>query len=148
MDVARLGKTRWQDDFPMREEVEDFSGKKRVFTIRCHQGPLGFTLRAVEEHPKDEEGYEFGAYSETSPFSALGRLRDKMRRGLSCRHIAGRAGNFHMLHDRIRGHITTDSQKGVSLVVDGVRLSLSDIARILESHEGWNFELRISDSLE
>jgi len=64
----------WQRDFPMREEVEDYAGRQRVFVITCHEGGLGFTVRATEEG-REGTGYEFAAYSETSPYSALGRVR-------------------------------------------------------------------------
>ncbi len=144
---TKRGKTRWQDDFPMREEVEDFSGKTRVFKVDCHQGHLGFTVRAREEGVA-AGGYEFGAYSETSPYSALGQLRGKMRRALATRHISGAAGNYQMLHDRLCGHIEWSQDQGVSLVVDGLPLAIKDLTKILATHEGWSFELRIKDSLE
>ena len=41
--------TNWQDEFPMHEEFEDFSGRRRPFVITCHEGGLGFTVRASEE---------------------------------------------------------------------------------------------------
>lgn len=143
----KSGKPRWQDDFPMREEVEDFSGKTRVFLVDCHQGHLGFTVRAREEGV-EAGGYEFGAYSETSPYSALGHLRVKMRRALATRHISGAAGDYQMLHDRLRGHIEWSQDRGVLLVVDGLSLGIKDLSKILATHEGWSFELRIKDSLE
>jgi hypothetical protein len=131
----------------MREEVEDFAGRKRVFVVTCHEGGLGFTVRASEEGPEGT-GYEFGAYSETSPYSALGRVRDKMRRGLATRHITGSPGDYQMTHDQLRGRISSDRETGPFVVVDGVRLTMEDLAQILSTHEGWGFELRIVDSLE
>lgn len=137
----------WQRDFPMREEVADFAGHKRVFAITCHEGGLGFTVRAKEEGCGDA-GYEFAAYSETSPYSALGRVRDKMRRGLATRHITGSSGDYQMTHDQLRGRISSGRETGVFLVVDGIPLTLEDLAEILSTHEGWCFELRIMDALE
>lgn len=135
------------DEFPLRDEVVDFAGKPRTFVISCHSTPLGFTIRAVEE-AADGDGYEFAAYSETTPYSALGRVRDKIRRGLATRHLAGSPGHYQMTHDTIRGRITTDSEHQLVLVVDGQPLDMDDVAAILNSHEGWNFELRIRDALE
>ncbi|MBI5503809.1 MAG: hypothetical protein HY899_03350 [Deltaproteobacteria bacterium] len=137
----------WQDDFPLHEEVEDFSGKARSFVIDCYETALGFTVRAHEQGAEGN-GYEFGAYSETSPYSALGRVRQKMYRGLATRHITGASGNHRMLHDSLSGRITSDGDGGVLLVVDGVPLSLEEIGRILNSHEGWDFALQIVDALE
>jgi hypothetical protein len=137
----------WHDDFPLREDVEDFAGKTRTFVIDCHETALGFTVRAREQGAEDD-GYEFAAYSETSPYSALGRLRQKMYRGLATRHITGTPGSYRMLHDSLRGRIASDGHGGVLLVVDGVPLSLQDIGSILSSHEGFSFALQIVDALE
>jgi hypothetical protein len=136
----------WQRDFPMREEVEDYAGRQRVFLITCHEGGLGFTVRATEQG-REGTGYEFAAYSETSPYSALGRVRDKMRRGLATRHIVGSPGDYQMTHDQLRGRISSDRETGVFVVVDGIPLTMEDLAHILSTHEGWSFELTILDAL-
>ena len=136
----------WRDDCPLREEVEDCRGKSRTFVITCDEVGLGFTLRAQEQGV--DQGYEFAAYSETSPYNALGRLRQKMYRGLATRHITGPYGEYRMLHDSIAGRITSDGEGGVLLVVDGIPLSLAEFGSILASHERWSFELQITDSLE
>jgi len=139
--------TGWKADFPILEVVEDFAGKQRRFVINCHEGELGYTVRASEEG-KDRMGYEFAAYSETSPYSALGRVRDKMSRGLATRHITTSDGLLRMLHDTVKGRITSAGEGRVALVVDGLPLSIEEIEALLQSHEGWEFELRIVDSLE
>lgn len=137
----------WKSDFPIEEEVEDYSGKQRAFVIRCHEGPLGYTVRASEAG-KDGLGYEFSAYSETSPYSALGRVRDKMRRGLATRHVTASPGERHMLHDTLRGRIASDGQGQPLLIIDGIPLAIEDIESLFNSREGWDFELRIVDALE
>ena len=139
-------KTTWKKDFPIREEVEDFAGHKRVFVIDCHLGQLGYTVRATEE-AKNGLGYEFAAYSETSPYSALGRVRQKMYRGLATRHISFAEGTTRMLHDRLEGRITSDEGEAV-VVVDGIPLGVDELESLLRSHEGWSFSLQIVDSLE
>jgi len=115
--------------------------------ISCHDTGLGYTVRA-EEEGRGGNGYQFAAYSETSPYSALGRVRQKMYRGLATRHVTGAPGGFRMLHDRLRGRITSDGEGGVVLVVDGIVLGMEDLASILAAHEGWGFELQIVDGLE
>ncbi len=137
----------WDADFPMREEFEDYAGRARVFVITCHEGGLGFTVRAEEEGRRGT-GYEFAAYSETSPYSALGRLRQKMHRALAMRHVTGSPGAYRMLHDGLSGRITSDGHGGVVLVVDGIPLGIEDLESILVSHEGWVFDLQILDGLE
>ncbi len=143
----RNGEQGWDADFSIREEVEDYAGRMRSFVINCHEGGLGFTVRAEEEGHRGA-GYQFAAYSETSPYSALGRLRQKMSRGLATRHVSGSPGAYRMLHDRLSGRITSDGNGGVVLVVDGIALGIEDLASILGSHEGWGFELQIVDALE
>ncbi len=138
------GEHDWASDFPIREEVEDYAGRMRSFVINCG---LDFTVRAEEEGRRGA-GYQFAAYSETSPYSALGRVRQKMHRGLATRHVTGSAGGYRMLHDRLSGRITSDGKGGVLLVVDSIALGFEDLASILGSHEGWGFELQIVDALE
>ena len=141
------GNQDWNNDFPIEEEVEDHAGRTRCFLITCHDGPLGFTVRAQEQEAQGT-GYEFAAYSETSPYNALGRLRQKMYRGLATRHITRSLHGYRMLHDKLSGRIASDGNRGVLVVVDGIPLSIDDLAHILISHEGWSFDLTIIDSLE
>lgn len=137
----------WKSDFPIREEVEDFFGKQRLFLIDCHEGGLGYTVRASEQG-KNGLGYEFASYSETSPYAALGRVRQKISRGLATRHISASGGERHMLHDTLKGRITTDENGRVLLVIDGIPLRMEEIESFFNTHEGWVFEMRIEDALE
>jgi hypothetical protein len=139
--------TDWRADFPIREIVEDCSGRDRTFIIQCHEGPPGYTVRVAEEGGADF-GYEFAAFSETSPYSALGRVRDKMSRGLSTRYLSAKGDGPRMLHDMVKGRIASDGEGGAVLVIDGVGLRIDDLEAWLTSHEGWEFELRITDALE
>lgn len=141
----RIDSHDWNADFPIRQEVEDHAGKTRVFIITCHEGGLGFTVSA-EEEGMESMGYRFEAYSETSPYDALGRLRLKMRRGVATRHLSGRSDGPQMLHDTLRGWITSDGSGGAVMVVDGNPLSLDEFSSILACHEGWGFEMRLIDS--
>lgn len=141
------GNQDWNNDFPIEEEVEDHRGRTRLFLITCHEGPLGFTVRAQEKAAQGA-GYEFAAYSETSPYNALGRLRQKMYRGLATRHITRSTHGYRMLHDKLSGRIASDGNGGALVVVDGIALSIDELAHILISHEGWNFDLKVIDSLE
>ena len=143
----RNGAESWEADFPMREEVEDHAGRTRVFVINCHEGGLGWTVRAQEEGRRGA-GYEFAAYSETSPYSALGRLRQKMYRGVATRHISGSPGAYQMLHDKLSGRIMSDGNGGVVLIVDGLAVEAENLASMLLTHEGWSFDLQITDGLE
>ena len=137
----------WEADFPIIEEVEDYASQKRRFVITCHDVGHGFTVRA-DEDGREGNGYQFTAYSETTPYSALGRLRQKIHRALATRHITASSGSYQMLHDKLRGRITSNGEGGVVLIVDGIPLGMDALASILATYEGWEFELQIVDALE
>jgi hypothetical protein len=134
-------------DFPIRETVEDHSGAYRAFLITYRSVGLGFTVTAEEEGTAGL-GYRFSAFSETSPYSALGALRRKMYRALATRHITRSEGYWRPLHDTLRGRITVDGDGDLALVVDGTPLTLEDLRQILAMHEGWDFKLQIVDYAE
>ena len=48
----------------------------------------------------------------------------------------------------MNGRITWSKEKGVQVVIDGVPMDMDDLARILATHEGWEFSLSIIDPLE
>ena len=131
-------------DFPIQETVEDFTGRKRKFEIAMHEHGLGFTVQA-DEVEKDGLGYQFSGFDATSPYLALGRLRDKMRRVLSTRHLAvGELGGPLPVHDTLRGRITS-SDGEVAFVVDGQPLTLSEFGTLVATHEGFDFTFRFLD---
>lgn len=145
--IVRIDSHDWRADFPIRQEVEDHAGKTRVFIITCQEGGLGFRVSA-EEEGMESMGYRFEAYSETSPYDALGRLRLKMRRGVAIRHLSGQSDGPLMLHDTLRGWISSDGSGEAVMIVDGIPLSFEEFSSILNSHEGWEFELRLIDSCD
>lgn len=134
-------------DFPMKETVEDHSGASRTFLISYRSSGLGFTVTA-EEEGKEGLGYGFSAFSETSPYIALGALRRKMYRSLATRHITWSDGHYRPLHDTLRGRIAADGKGDLVLVVDGIPLTLEDLREILAMHEGWDFRLQFADASE
>jgi hypothetical protein len=137
----------WEADFPIHEEFTDCAGRRWAFVITCFERGVGFTVRASEEC-KQSLGYEFAAYSETSPYSALCRVRVKARHALATRHVIRENGGFTMLHDEVNGRITWDGETGMTLVVDGVPMKFEDLASLLGACEGWEFQLRIIDPLQ
>ena len=123
----------WQGDFPRREEAEDCAGRMRSFLVDCHEGGLGFTVRAVEER-HEGVGYEFAAYSETSPYTAPWPGQQKMARGCA-RQSRGPPATIDAA-DGLRGQMACAPSRMV-LVVDGVRWRSKLLAEMLGSREGW-----------
>jgi hypothetical protein len=136
------------DDIPEEEAYVDCSGKERKFSLKCHQVPTGWAVTATEVTYNDF-GYRFEGFSPSNPYLALGQARAKIRSGLAIRYLSPGEATPTLSHDILRGHIhwdrTTDSPV---LVVDGRPLSMFDLARIIETHEGWQVELRIVDATE
>ncbi len=131
--------------FPLRDEVEDFAGRKMVFVIDCDESAAGYAVTAVEEG-KDRLGYEFSGYSETSPWAALGMVRRKMARALATRHLSERGGGAqYPLHDTLRGRITW-KEEGPLFVIDGIPLTLEQLGKALLSCEGWDFRIELIDN--
>lgn len=131
--------------FPIWEEVEDHAGRMRMFEISCLDMELGFRVQA-EEVGKDGLGYEFVSFSETNPYSALGDLRGKMRSRMATRHLTGKPGAYQMLHDVLQGRLAWDGGRDeVVMVVDGEIVDIENLARILQTHESWNIEIRITE---
>jgi len=114
--------------FPIGETVEDHSGASRTFLINYRSSELGFTVTA-EEEGKQGLGYQFSAFSETSPYNALGAVRRRMYRSLATRHITRSDGHYRPLHDTLHGRITANEIGDLVLVVDGIPLTLEDLRR-------------------
>lgn len=133
-----------EKDFPIRDTYTDCAGQKRHFVISPFPVSLGFALQA-EEEGNDRHGFFFREFDATSPYLALGRLRGRIRKALSTRHIEQpQPGNFQMTHGTVRGRITYGSGE-VAFVIDGHFLTLPQFGKMLETNEGFEFSINISD---
>ena len=132
-----------QSNFPATEGFIDFAGNTRTF--RLEQFPVpggGYGVAAIEDAAGDD-GYVCRTFSVVDPFHALGDLRKQIRKLLATRHLVKRQGDLSLTHDRLRGHI---SYGGV--VVDGIFLTFENLAELMQTYEGFQFDLHIVDSLE
>lgn len=131
-----------EDDFPTSDEYIDFQGRTRRFALELVELPSGYLLRAVED-VKGDDGYEFEAYSRIDPVEALGDLRKRIPRALSVRHLREEDGRFVPTHDRLSGRISSGG-----VVIDGLFVDFSDLAEMLQTYEGFQFDLTIVDPTE
>lgn len=124
--------------FPMREEYTDCAGQLRVFELYLDRvlSP-GYLLRA-KEITETEYCYEFEVFAESNPFIGFGRLREKIRRGISRKYLVVDHGHLSMSHDVMAGSI---SYQG--LIVDGQLLPWEKLWELLLTHEGFHIELRV-----
>lgn len=129
-----------QGDFPRKEEFVDFSGRTRKFTVRLDELPWGYGVYAVED-VEGNDGYEFRAFSAVNALHALAFLRKKMAKLLSVRHLLEQDGKLSVTHDRLRGRVAYGG-----VVVDGIFLTFDRLAELIQTYEGFQFDLKIVDS--
>lgn len=131
--------------FPYKEVMEDFAGRKRTFVINVYTPPIGGYQMVAEEVVEDssDDGYVFETYSESSLTLAYGKLKGKMKKGLSTRYLEKSMGTYFPRHDEMAGTITYGG-----VVVDGIFLDFEDVSKILEAHEGFQFKLSIVEASE
>ena len=127
-------------DFPRKEKFVDFAGRTRTFTVKLDELPWGYGLWAIEDVEGDN-GYQFRAFSPVDPFHALGQLRTRIPKLLSVRHLVKQGGRWSLTHDRLRGRV---AYSGV--VVDGNFLTFDELAELIQTYEGFQFDLKIADS--
>lgn len=128
---------------PRRESFLDCTGRLREFELA--QGPQtdGALMRAHEVAPDGPPGYEFEAWAAVRS-EALGRLRDKIRDGLSRRYLAEHPDRgLEMLSDRLAGRV---GHGGVT--VDGRPVSWDWLITLLQTYEGRQIEVVIKDPAE
>jgi hypothetical protein len=125
--------------FPKSEIFVDCCGTSREFAIDLLVNESGYFLRATER-AEGENGYAFAASAESDPYLALGRLRQKISKGLSTRYLVPGKEPASLTHFVASGHISFDG-----VVIDGRHVDYGDLARILTTHEGWQFNLEIVD---
>jgi hypothetical protein len=125
------------DDFPRAESFRDCCGTLREFDLDLLVTDGGFFLRATEKG-RGDGGYRFAAHSESSPYLALARLREKIPRLLAVRYLMAENGRRGLSHDAAGGHIGFGG-----VIVDGEFITFEDFAEMLQTYEGWDFSLTI-----
>ena len=128
-----------EDAFPTSEVFVDCCGQPREFTLEMLDNDRGYFLRATERVSGDD-GYAFAAHSETDPWLALSRLRQKISEGLATLYLAAGDRPPSLTHEVALGHITGDG-----VVVDGRLLTFDEFSTLLSSYEGWHFTMKIVD---
>lgn len=125
---------------PRIEHFTDCTGAQRSFEL--FQGPQsdGVLIKAREIDPPHAPGYEFSAWSATMG-DALGKLRRKIRNGISRRYLAeDKDRGLVMLTGTLRGIVDSNG-----LNVDGRTLTFAQLQSELSSVDGWAIEIRIAD---
>ena len=128
------------ESFPIIETFEDVTGVEKTFVSICTKTVSEFSYSVSAKEKDKENGYEFAVYTDTDPFVALGDLRQKIRRGLSTKFLTNFQGKPMPRFDELEGRI---SYGGV--VVDGNFISFEDFSEMLQTYEGFNFDIKLHD---
>jgi hypothetical protein len=134
-------------DFPEFDVFQDYKGKEVRFIYNLFDAGNIFSLRARED-TKNDYAREFTAYDSKNPFNALLKMRNKIKEELNKRYFTEERGKLfeEMNFDYFRGNITYDSQNSEAcLIIDGKKMSMCDLERIIASHEGFQIEIRITE---
>ncbi len=135
------------DDFPQFDSFQDYRGKKIKFRYDLIDAGDIYSLRAWEV-TKSKYPRVFCVYDYVTPWNALLKMRRRIPQELNTRYFTEEAGRAFasMNFDHFRGSITIDSETHEAcLVVDGKKMDLADLERILSMHEGGQIEVRITE---
>jgi hypothetical protein len=114
----------------------------------------GVALDAFQLRDGSPSGYQFHVAGdpEEDLMVLLGRLIEKIRRGLSTKHLTDGEHGVQISEDRVvRGRIAwDDAQDGrlPLLIIDGQDITWEELGRMLMSFEGWQFKLNVGDKSE
>lgn len=128
---------------PRIEEYIDCCGQTIKFQLYLERSfDPGFLLVA-QEVTDNEYGYCFRVFAEANPFDGLGRLRMKIRRGISKKYLIRKGESTYLSHDELSGLITN-----FGLVVDGELLSWKALRDLLLIKQGCQIDMKLSGNDE
>jgi len=133
-------------DFPEFEDFQDFRGNQVRFKYVPFNAGHIFSLRAFELNNQEVQQI-FSSYDEHSLLNCLIKIRETIRSELNIRYFKETPDDTFgsMNFDYFRGSIACDTNDNVCIVVDGKKMDITDFKRILDAHEGWRLEVRISE---
>ncbi|WP_448657289.1 DUF7713 domain-containing protein [Pseudoxanthomonas mexicana] len=123
---------------PSSAKFTDFAGNIRIFNFSGYL-TNGYTVVAKETVDSDQ-GYEFSAFSYSSPHEAMSNVVSKIRTSLATRNLDPH--NFpHLIAHQCVGRV---AHGGV--VVDGEFVAWEKFTEMMQSYEGWEFSLDFGDT--
>src|SRR4030042_3087452 len=131
---------------PEYEDYQDYKGKMIRFKyVYLNAGNI-FSLRAIEDNNK-EVSREFSAYDYISQANNLYKIRQIIKRELNIRYFSDDGGEEFkdMNFGYFKGNITTDAKNEICLVVDGRKMSMVVLERVIAPHQSFEIEKKISE---
>ncbi|MES9881077.1 MAG: hypothetical protein ABW185_09370 [Sedimenticola sp.] len=131
--------------------LEDQEGVSHTFQFRTHLFSDELSLDAFEVK-EDGEGYEFSiiADAEQDLYISFKSLFERIRRGLSRRHIEYGDCGDQIKDGLVRGRITSEADDPLAplLIIDGKPVSWDELRQMISTYMGFNFKLEIFDRSE
>lgn len=140
---------------PAPEEFTASDGRIHRLQYRLWRSSSGIVAEAEELTPTDEinlDGYHFKLVGtdEANPRVLLQQVQARASREIGRQYLEQRraGGTWLLAGDEVQGRLVWADADGdpYDVIVDGRRLSWSDLGRALEPYEGWTFRLVIEDS--
>ena len=134
--------------------LTDCTGEVHEFHFRTNLFGPGVAIDAFELRDGLPAGYQFQIIGnpEDDLLVLFGQLIQKMRRGLSTKHLVdGQHGLQIADHRVVRGKIEWDDAhdgRVPLLIIDGREITWDELGRMLMSFEGWQFKLTVADKSE
>jgi len=147
--AKRMGLDRFENVRFDPITLTDYRGEPHEFHLRVHLFGNGVSIHAFELKDGAPAGYEFKVVGEpeADQLALLGRLVEKIRRGLQLQHLErDERGGLGIAEFVARGHITCDPEADDRLpvlVIDGQEIDWEQFGRMLMTFEGWQFRLQI-----
>lgn len=153
-EIAQLGGLNGFEHLDLKPvTLMDGAGKGHEFHFRTHLFGAGVALDACEVRRGHPAGYQFQIIGEPEEdvLVLLGRLIEKIRRGLSRKHLKRERNGLQIADRVVCGTFAwDDAQDGFVplLNIDGREITWQDFGRMLMTFEGWQFKLDIRDKSE
>jgi hypothetical protein len=135
-------------------KLSDCAGTTHEFHFRARLFGLGVAMEAFELVDNRPAGYQFEIIGnpEDDQLDLLSRLIEKIRRGLSIKHLEKYERSLQIAdHQTVRGGIGSDESEGGQqplLTIDGQEITWREFGRMMMTFEGWQFKLEIKDRSE
>ncbi len=133
--------------------ITDQWKRKYHFRMASFPAPTGLAFEAIEVKDDNSPGYQFNHLFDfdTDLEVAAQTFLKKIRKGLNQRHMKKKGSKWEIgARDILRGRNDwnedfSDTDFDRVFVIDGKRITIEDIGRMLEAYEGWRFKFQILD---
>ncbi len=135
--------------------ITDHWGVKHHFKISSFPVGTGLQTEAIEvvDHNSGREPYIFNILSDFDSDKGYAELmmREKIKRGVNVRYLESVDGNWQIGDElELAGRIDFNGDIEATyfdrmFVIDGQKITVEELIRMLEPYGGWNFYLKLND---